>query len=79
MYRFLHEVVQCVMHLILHRLCTAVALNKVFLILLTVLYSVRPLYVGLRGGESSYSVARLRNTGVQAIKLYVVRTNSALK
>ncbi len=47
--------------------------------MLTRTMRVRTLYVGLRGGEYSYYVARLSNTGVQATKLYVVHTEGALK
>ncbi len=50
-------------HVLLHRLCTEVALNNDIQILLTLSFSVRPLYTGLCGGEYSYYVARLCNTG----------------
>ena len=40
---------------------------------------MRTLYIGLRGGEYTYFVARLCNFGAQATKLYVVHAKGALK
>ncbi len=58
-------------------LYTPMALNKVIPKALTLVSCVRTLYTGLCGGEYSYFVTRLSNTGAQATKLYVVRTKKA--